>query len=102
MNSEWMKPQLLLQSKLHSFKRHNINFSVIYVFFGPLQLKPRIFYGLTLSFLRSLRYQFGRRGQRVFVPLPSQQAVLWLPGRDPHANAEAGHPPTHHFKHDNR
>lgn len=59
------------------------------------------FYDLT-SFSWSFRDQFGRRGQRVCVPVSTPQAVFWLPRRDPHADAEACHPPAHHFKHDNR
>lgn len=72
------------------------------LYISSAEVKILFFFHVLTSLSLSFRDQFGRRGQRVCVPVSSPQAVFWLPRRDPHADAEACHPPAHHFKHDNR
>lgn len=50
----------------------------------------------------SFRHLFGDRSARICQPVQSRQAILRLPRRDPHADAEAGYPPAHRFQYDHR
>lgn len=63
-----------------------------------IMTSPRV---LTWLFF-SLRHHSWRRSQGICYALQSPQTVLWFPGGNPHAYAEAGHSSSHHIKHDYR
>lgn len=50
----------------------------------------------------SFRHLFGDCSARICQPVKSRQAILRLPRRDPHADAEARYPPAHRFQYDHR